>query len=161
MWTLFHDMNSGGGRKEKWAKIYIEAPKEEAIIIFYNRFGHNPERVTCTCCGEDYSISSEKTLALISGFHRNCQALETPRGEHGFFEKPKDPWWHEHYYLEKGEEEEAKKRGYKISAFPRFGEYQTWEEYIKNKNVLVIYAKDIKPEEREGEVPQQGYIWVD
>lgn len=37
MWTEFWDMHSGGGQKEKWAKIYIEAPEEEARVIFYNR----------------------------------------------------------------------------------------------------------------------------
>jgi len=52
------DMHSGGDLKEKWQYIYIEAPEEEAKVIFYNRFGHNPNRVTCTCCGKDYSISS-------------------------------------------------------------------------------------------------------
>ncbi len=33
------------------------------------------------------------------------------------------------------------------------------EEYEKNENVLIIYAKDIKPEEKEGEIPEQGYVW--
>ena len=46
MWTHFWDMSSGGGRKENWKHIYIEAAESEAIVIFYNRFGHNPNRVT-------------------------------------------------------------------------------------------------------------------
>lgn len=63
MWTEFMDMHSGGGTKEEpYEYIFIEAPREEAIIIFYNRFGHNPERVTCTCCGDDYSITEYETL---------------------------------------------------------------------------------------------------
>lgn len=76
MWTLLWDMHSGGSQKEKWAKIYIEAPEEEAKIIFYNRFGHNPERVSCTCCGSDYSISSDEDLKQLSGYHRGCIGIQ-------------------------------------------------------------------------------------
>ena len=72
MWTRFMDMHSGGGSKEKWEYIYIEAKEEEAKIIFYNRFGHNPERVTCTCCGDDYSISESKTLKEVTAYDRGC-----------------------------------------------------------------------------------------
>lgn len=75
-WTQFWDMNSGGGLKEKWDKIYIEAPQEEACVIFYNRFGHSPHRVTCTCCGADYSISTNDSLDKLTEFHRrNYQPL--------------------------------------------------------------------------------------
>ena len=42
-----------------------------------------------------------------------------------------------------------------------WGLYKTVEEYINGEDVLIIYAKDIKPEERKGEVPKQGYVWVD
>lgn len=62
VWTHFSDMYSGGGQKEKWDHIYIEAPKAEACVIFYNRFGHNPKRVSCTCCGDDYRIGESPTL---------------------------------------------------------------------------------------------------
>lgn len=56
-WTKFSDMHSGGGVKESpYETIYIEAPQKEAEIIFYNRFGHSALRVSCTCCGEDYSV---------------------------------------------------------------------------------------------------------
>lgn len=71
-WTRFMDMSSGGSTKEPpYEYIYIEAPEAEAKVIFYNRFGHNPERVTCTCCGEDYSISEEPSLAQASAYDRN------------------------------------------------------------------------------------------
>lgn len=71
VWTQFWDMHSGGRCKEDpYEMIYIEAPKEEAIVIFYNRFGHNPHRVTCTCCGNDYSISQSKTLTEATKFQR-------------------------------------------------------------------------------------------
>lgn len=76
MWTRFMDMNSGGGSKEEWEYIYIEAPEDEAKVIFYNRFGHNPERVTCTCCGRDYSIDSEeKIVDLQSAYEAGCVTL--------------------------------------------------------------------------------------
>jgi hypothetical protein len=71
--TQFWDMNSGGSQKESFERCYIEAPEAEATVIFYNRFGHNPKRVTCTCCGEDYSITESDTLEEASGFHRGCK----------------------------------------------------------------------------------------
>ena len=129
MWTLFWDMHSGGGLKEKWDKIYIEASEEEAKIIFYNKFGHNPERISCTCCGEDYSISEAKTLGQISGWHRGCA-----------YKKDK--------YIEKRSEDSIHKR------------YFTIKEYEQLENVLIIRKKDIKPEERKGNIPKQGYVWV-
>jgi hypothetical protein len=73
MWTQFWDMHSGGGAKEKWPMIYIEAPKNVAEIVFYNRFGHSPNRVTCTCCGEDYSVSEYESLEQATGYHRGCK----------------------------------------------------------------------------------------
>lgn len=69
-WTLFWDMNSGGGQKEPYSHIYIEAPEDQAEVIFYNRFDHNPSRVTCTCCGEDYSIYGKESLEELTDFHR-------------------------------------------------------------------------------------------
>ena len=84
-WTRFMDMRSGGGTKEPpYEFIFIEADEEQAKVIFYNRFGHNPERVTCTCCGEDYSISSSDSLDDLTAYDRNCQwkgngYIEAPR----------------------------------------------------------------------------------
>jgi hypothetical protein len=132
MWTQFWDMNSGGGQKEKWAQIYIEAPEDEAIVIFYNRFGHNPNRVTCTCCGEDYSISEYDTLEHATAFHRGCL----------YDDKIKE-------YVE--------------SPDTRYGthEYKTLAEFLESEEGLAIYDKDILPEERVGDVPEQGYVWQD
>ena len=77
VWTKFWDMCSGGKEKEKWEIIYIQASEDEAKVIFYNRFGHNPERVTCTCCGEDYSISSESDIHELTSYHqRGCELEE-------------------------------------------------------------------------------------
>ena len=119
-WTLFWDMHSGGGKKEQWDKIYIQAPENEAEIIFYNRFGHSPHRVTCTCCGEDYSLSESESLEQASGYHRKCQSKD--------------------------------------------GKYvggQPLDEYLALKTVLAIPNEEIKPEERIGTVPEQGYVWQD
>lgn len=62
MWTRFWDMNSGGGQKEPFEMIFVEAPAEEAALIFTRRFGHDPHRVTCLCCGPDYAIDGFETL---------------------------------------------------------------------------------------------------
>lgn len=74
MWTLFWDMSSGGSTKEyPYEHIYIESDsQEQAEVVFYNRFGHSPHRVTCTCCGPDYDVSSNEDIEQLSGFHRGC-----------------------------------------------------------------------------------------
>lgn len=133
MWTHFWDMHSGGGTKEEpYNHIYIEAKEEEAKIIFYNRFGHNPDRVSCTCCGGDYSISEEELLEQITAFHRGCNYDET-----------------------------TKKYGEESDKGHSFHEYQTLTNYVKGKDVLIIFKDSIKEDERVGDIPDQGYIWVD
>jgi hypothetical protein len=162
-WTQFHDMHSGGGTKEPpYERIYIEAPEAEAKVIFYNRFGHNPERVSCTCCGEDYSTYESATFAQASGWERGCRALETPRDPTTrLYNRPDDPWFDEHYYLEPDEHEEAESRGYGISAsFLSRGPYRTVEEYVTDPAVLVVPADEIKDSERAGDVPDAGFVWV-
>lgn len=129
-WTHFWDMHSGGSQKEEWHHIFIEAPEHEAEIIFQNRFGHNPHRVTCTCCGSDYSVSEEDDLLQATGYHRNC----VYSSEKGYMEAPSGK---------------------------AYCPYQTLEEFEERDDVLIIPAGDIKPEEREGSLRQQGYVWVD
>ena len=73
MFTEFMDMHSGGGQKENFSHCFIEAPENEAKIIFYNRFDHSPKRVTCTCCGDDYYISEYETLEKATAYERNCK----------------------------------------------------------------------------------------
>lgn len=121
-------MHSGGGQKENFSHCFIEAPENEAKIIFYNRFGHNPERVTCTCCGDDYSISEYETLEQATAYERNCKYVKDT------------------YIEEKGDS---------------YREYLTLPEYLKQSDVLVIFAADIKDNERVGSIPQQGYVWVE
>jgi hypothetical protein len=157
-WTQFHDMHSGGGQKLDWHHIHIEAPEEEAKRIFFARFGHNPERVTCTCCGEDYSITEGASLAQLTGYERGCRPLETPRVD-GLYRQPDDPYFREHYYLEEGEEPRAP---YRVDPTwkPYGREYKSLDEYMKSDGVLVITVSEIKPEWRTADVPRQGYVWV-
>ena len=158
MWTSFMDMHSGGGTKEApYENIYIEAGEEEAKIVFYNRFGHNPDRVTCTCCGNDYSVSEGKDLTQITGYERGCASgyvledgtiadrsvwnaasMSRRRELNSMFR-----------YLE-----EPDTKGYSRG-------YMTLDEYLKKPSVLIIEAKDITDAERKGDIPAQGYVWVD
>lgn len=163
-WTLFMDMHSGGGLKEKnYALIYIEAPIDEACVIFYNRFGHNPYRVTCTCCGEDYSVDEYQTIEAATAYDRGCPWVEDERGWM-FKDRPAD--YRDGFYLEPGQQVPA---GMKLSSLSsiRGGEAVTVEEWRKSGKgnidggVLFIDAADIKPEDRVGEVPEQGYMWRD
>jgi hypothetical protein len=131
MWTRFMDMHSGGGTKEPpYEYIYIEAPEAEAKVIFYNRFGHNPERVTCTCCGDDYSIKEDETLEQSTGYERGCA------------------WDKDGGYIERPREESYRPK------------YVALDDYLKRDDILVIRASTIHPSERKGEVPAQGYVWV-
>lgn len=68
--TTFNDMHSGGGSKENHELIVIEAPEAEAICVFYSRFGHNPERISCSCCGSDYSIWEHDSLDEALGIYK-------------------------------------------------------------------------------------------
>jgi hypothetical protein len=142
-WTRFYDMHSGGGLKEAYSQIIIEAPMEEAKVIFYKRFGHNPERVSCTCCGDDYSISASRSLGEATAYHRDCETVDARSGKNPLVN---DKWW----WIEEGDRRHSDNV-----------KYLTVDEYIALPDVLVIWAKDIKPDEREGEIPEQGYVWRD
>lgn len=147
-WTRFHDMHSGGGTKEPpYEKIYIEAPEDEARVIFYNRFGHNPDRVSCTCCGNDYSIDSDPELWIATAHDRNCKCVDQT------YNKELKRWEPEQPYRDRPKDEGDR---FQYDHRP----YQTLEEYVAREDVLVIPASEIKPEERVGEVPEEGYVWV-
>jgi hypothetical protein len=145
-WTEFWDMHSGGGLKEPYHFIYIEAPEAEAEIIFYNRFDHSPGRVSCTCCGEDYSVTESKTLAEATNYRRGC-LIVTYRIEGVDKSVSVEEPSHQDY--------EAK----------RYLPLDEWLEKYKapgtEDSVLVIRKEDIKPEERVGSVPRQGFVWQD
>lgn len=139
-YTLFWDMHSGSGQKEKWSKIIIEAPEEEAKIIFYNRFGHSPDRVTCTCCGEDYSTYEDDNLFQLIAYHLG--AKYDSEAQIYLNQKDKSQDW----------------RG--------FVEFYTWlddpEHMTPNDgSILLIEDKDILDEERIGDLPMQGYVWIE
>jgi hypothetical protein len=126
------DMHSGGGQKLSHAKILIEASEAEAEIIFQNRFGRNPHRVTCTCCGPDYSITESATLEDATGYDRGCLwSSELDR------------------YVD---EPDASYRGKR---------YQTLDQYLASDAALVIRKDEIKPEERIGDLHLEGWVWED
>ena len=136
MFTQFWDMNSGGGTKEDFKFCYIEAPQEQARVIFYNRFGHNPDRITCTCCGPDYSMDEHSSLEQLTGYHRNCKNVKVTNGK----------WT----YLEELAPEKSSYR-----------QYISLDEYLKQPDVMIIRADEIKPGDSDGHVPEQGYVWQD
>lgn len=74
-WTLFLDMYSGGKQKEIYSEMYIELPIEMAKTFFINRFGHDPERITCPCCGDDYAINEDESLEKLSNYYRGGISL--------------------------------------------------------------------------------------
>lgn len=166
-WTHFHDMHSGGGLKHGVAHIFIEAPVDEAKLIFFNRFGTNPERVTCTCCGEDYSIDEEPTLAASTAYQRHL-LYASPLSPEAWRSATTEERQHANKvgrYMEVGE---ALPEGWTADARFSHDEPLTLDQYLSDgggKSIfgggvpLVIYAKDIAPEERNGSVPEQGYVW--
>ena len=154
-WTHFWDMHSGGGSKEKWGHIFIEASKEEAKVIFYNRFGHNPERVSCTCCGQDYSISEESSLEQATAYQRGCTYVYfRPDGT----ECDQDEAWKSGQGLLPGYTGRYVERQSERFSLDRYVPLHT---YLKTAKVHVIRASEITAQERVGTVPEQGYVWVD
>ncbi len=128
--TRLMDMHSGGGQKDNFAYCYIEAPESEAKLIFFNLFGHNPERVSCTCYGEDYSIDEYETLELATAFERGCEWSD---------EKKK--------YLEKPSKKKFKAH-----------DYMTLDKFKERTDVKIVSSNDITNDERKGTIPEQGYV---
>ena len=144
-WTEFNDMHSGGGIKvDGYDRIYIQAPIDVAKTIFYNRFGHNPERVTCSCCGPDYSINEYPSLKQATGYPRNCRHLKTPRDDDGRYMNDLDVLQN-NYYLEPGEDPPE---GFQVANTPRFGDYVPVDEYVERDTVLVIESQEIHESEK-------------
>jgi hypothetical protein len=163
-WTHFHDMHSGGGAKvvlmpdgtfkdgesryketgQPKGHIFIEAPEDVARVVFYNRFGHSPDRVTCTCCGDDYSVSESDSLAQATGYNRRCRYDEKTKR---YIEEWDDSVL-KYCQSEKDRQHYREQRG-----------LVALDDYLSDPEVLVIYAKDIAAAERAGDVPTQGYVW--
>lgn len=160
-WTRFMDMHSGGGLKEQWQYIYIQAPQAEAEIIFYNRFGHNPNRVSCTCCGPDYSIYESPTLEQATGYERNCAySYMDTKGR----EVTHDQAWVRGKGIRRGYTSGYVERQ-SSSPYKQGTPYETLRAYIRKAkqgkhSAHFIYAKDIKVEERTGTLPEQGFVWM-
>lgn len=131
MWTHFWDMHSGGGQKDAFAHCFIEAPESEACRVFYAMFGHTPGRVSCTCCGPDYSVSEHESLEDATGYLRGCE--DSLDGEHSV-ETPR-----------------------KLRGIPVW--YMTLAEYESQPDVRIVHASEIHAEHRVTSVPEQGYVW--
>ncbi len=129
-WTKFWDMNSGGGKKLGVEVLYIEAPESEAVSVFYAKFDRNPERGTCTCCGEDYAISQHASLEDASAYHRGCRYQEGV----GYVEErdPERTW----------------------------NPYLTLADYLASGKATVVRADEITDDERRRRVPAEGYVWA-
>jgi hypothetical protein len=54
--TRFYDMCSGGRQKLEHDVIFIEGDEASATARFMAVFGRDPHNVTCSCCGQDYSV---------------------------------------------------------------------------------------------------------
>lgn len=155
MWTHFHDMHSGGGQKLDWGHLFIEAPEDEAKVIFQNRFGRNPDRVTCTCCGPDYSLTQSDTLEQATGYERGCDgAYITPDGkEH----TEAEAWVSGKGIVIPGAKFQYVERPSKRQF--SWKKYQTLADYIANGKVLIVRADEILDEQRKGELQEEGYVW--
>jgi len=170
MWTHFYDMHSGGGMKEPpYEHIFIEADRDDARSIFYDAFGHSPDRISCTCCGEDYSIYTDETLEELTGYHRGCAYAN-------FFKDADDEG-----HLQRLTKKETEETGYNGSEWVHlptkrliFGryieepdskrlsrEYMTLEDYLKQESVLVITAEEINTRglDPNTHVPEEGWTW--
>jgi hypothetical protein len=62
-WTSFMDITPDEFVREFYEMVYIEAPKSEALVVFYNRFGYNEYKT---------SVVFEDSLEQLTGFHRKC-----------------------------------------------------------------------------------------
>lgn len=156
MWTRFMDMHSGGGQKLKWAYIYIEAAEEEARSVFYAKFGRNPARVTCTCCGEDYVTSSEESLQQLTAYDRKCcYVYENAAG--------KRIVWSD--YVNHADKKTFKGRWIEFQGTdalrqtPSSEPAMSLEEYFAQESVLKVPAAEISDEERKADVPEEGFVW--
>lgn len=131
-WTQFMDMHSGGDLKLDWQYIYIEAPQTEAVGVFVSRFGRNPNRITCTCCGEDYSISEDESLEQATAYNRNCR-FDRNLG----------------LYVEEGD---PSRERYRMN-------YMSLADYLTS-GPLFIRSDEIAPDERRAVPEPEGYVWV-
>lgn len=67
MWTKFIDMATGGYQKTDYAQIFLELSENEARKYFKDKFGIDPENVTCDCCGSDFEVDEMGEEPIESG----------------------------------------------------------------------------------------------
>ncbi len=152
-WTQFMDMHSGGGQKLEWSYVYIQAPQKEAEIVFQHRFKRNPHRVTCTCCGPDYSISESPTLEQATGYERGCDSVYVAPDGNIYTE---DDWYGLPIEKRRGLEHRYMER----AATRRFSkEYMPLDKYLAKDTVHVVMASTITAAERKGKLRREGYVW--
>jgi hypothetical protein len=125
------DMHSGGSQKLKWSNIIIEAESQrQACAVFYAKFNRSPYRVICTCCGEDYSISERDSI-----------------------EEYASPGWLD-----------SEAEYFKQHAKTKDGRDYVMRERERCKsmvaNAKIILADEIADEERQGDIPSEGYVWI-
>lgn len=110
-WTLFADAYADGKLKFKaFEWIIVEGKEEDALSLFMDITNVDPKKVTCTCCGQHYSIREFDSVFQATAFERGCcydMTLEC--------------------YVEE------------ISDFPII-HYTTVEDFIDRDNVLIIFA---------------------
>jgi phage terminase Nu1 subunit (DNA packaging protein) len=70
-WTVFKDSHSHGWSKAEYEKVWIQAPRAQAVKIYEGRWV-NPEGASCPCCGKDYYIEEDVDLHQATGFERGC-----------------------------------------------------------------------------------------
>lgn len=161
-WTLFWDMHSSGTTKvPPFNKIYIQAPKDIAERVFQAKFGRNPHRITCSCCGADYDVEDYATLEEASAYHRNCPwaAPNKPKDFASRSMQEQAVWnsTHQGRYLEAGEK---LPRNWVMDRYNDGKHAITLKEYLTHKDVKVIYANEITEEEKKTELHEEGYVWI-
>lgn len=73
--TVFSDMCSGGSRQHDFDYGWIEGDEATATKRFIERYG-DPAHVTCTCCGQDYSVTEFDSLEELLQYYPKAIKLE-------------------------------------------------------------------------------------
>lgn len=71
--TRFLDMHSGGFLKTSYSHIYIDEPLGEAIKTFKEILKHDPDNITCDCCGTDFVYEEYESLDEATAYDRGCE----------------------------------------------------------------------------------------
>ena len=111
VWTFFEDAYAEGNLKFKeFSWIIVQAEQEKAIEMFKAFTNVDPQRVTCTCCGQHYSIREHDSVFQATAFERSCRYDKELK-----------------CYVEAEDD------------FVVYG-YKSLEEFLTQDNVLIIYA---------------------